>query len=120
MEYSLEAKNARLAATRALLDGGTLEIGTEGMAMKLAEIKLDAVSGAVVVGTLIFNGFPKYAMAEASGRAAMGQLKNSEGRVVVDKLTIGIEKGKADIVMREIDIASENVVKIDAAEIRHA
>lgn len=117
IEYSMAAKNARLEVIRVALNGGILEIGTAGMARRLAAIELDSASGSVLAASLIFNGFPKFAMSEAKGRAAAAQLKNKLGAIVASGLTVGTQD--ADIVMGNVEIDAANVVKIERAEIRH-
>lgn len=118
MNYVLWLKNARLELVRAAFDGGTLEIGTAGMSARIATILLDKPSGQVADASLRLLGFPKLAMAEAAGRAAAAQIKNAEGEVVASGLTVGL--AEADVVLGKIDIAAENIVRIDRAEIPHA
>ena len=117
MEYSLDVKNARLEVTRDLLDGGSLEILSD-TGMRIVSMQLDDVSGVVRFGSLIFNGFPKFAMAENKGHAAIAQLKCKAGEVKARALTVGASN--ADIVMGNVDIDTANVVKIERAEIKHA
>lgn len=117
MEYALWVKSLRLEATRQALDGGRLQLLTAD-GNRLAEFVLDPVSGGVISDLLYLNGFPKFAMGEIKGRAAQGLLLDKNGREVAHAITVG--ESNADIIMKNLDVSVDNVVKIESAEIRHA
>ena len=116
IKYTNSIKNSRLSIVRDALDSGKLDILT-GDGDRLASIDLDRRSGAVIDGVLLFNGFPRHAMAVNAGRAAVGVLRDKYGTTIAHGLTVDTKD--ADIVLRHVDVEKDNVIKIDRAEIRH-
>lgn len=115
ISYSLKIRNARLTAARDALNGGALEI-TDADGARLASIALETKSGDVISGSLLFAGFPVFAMAERKGTAAKARFVDSAGDVAAVGLTVGL--ADADIILGKIEIELANVVKIERAEIR--
>lgn len=116
MDYRLDIKNARMAIVRDALNGGSLDI-LSAQGSRLASIALEKMCGDVLVAALVFIGFPKLAMAEAGGRAAIGVLRDRTGDAVAQGLSVNTRD--ADIVLRNVDVEADNVIEIQSAEIRH-
>jgi len=125
--YSTEIRNARLVVVRDALHGGRIEILSDA-GVRLAVIDLDKVSGDVMSGSLLFSGFPKFAMAESTGLPYVARLVSATGAVVREGMTVGVHiPATATAPAKSFDIAIENaniqignVVKLERAEIRHA
>ena len=117
ISYSIPIKNARLGIVRDALNGGRLEILSD-IGSRIASIELEKVSGSVLIGSLVFSGFPKFAMAETGGKASAARLVSAGGEITASGLTLGLSG--ADVIMENIEIDAANVVRIDRAEIRHA
>lgn len=87
--YQQVAKTAHMTADRDLANGGSLEIGTSGMATIIATVPLAATSGSVSgsVWTLAFANAT--VSASASGTPAEARIKKSDGTVILSGLTVG-------------------------------
>ena len=104
---------------RVLLDGGHLvlmgEIGME----RIADFQLDEPSGSVLAGMLVLNGFPKVSEALINGKLARAALYGARGELIGSGLTVGMDS-ESDIVVNTVNVEAGNLIKIDAAELRHA
>jgi len=94
MEYSPNAKSARMSAILQLIPTGNIEIGTAlmgktGTTGVLVKIPLDVMAGTVFGDTLTLSGFPKYKKAIGKGIAALARLTDSTGATVISGLTVG-------------------------------
>lgn len=117
--YSTAAKNARLSAVVTTIGtSGKIEICTAGYASILATITLDATAGTVSAGVLTFSGFPKNAIASATGTAAVARIRTSANADVVTGLTVGTSG--TDVVLGTLSITSGLTVSLDSAAITHA
>ena len=108
-----------MEAVRALLDGGHLVLLDSDGVKRIGDIQLERTSGTVLSGLLMLAGFPKFCEALASGEITRAALYGPRGDLVGSGLTVGTEKN-ADIVVNQVGVEAGNLIKIDAAELRHA
>lgn len=122
--YSSTAKDARLAAVIALIDGGAgpgvLQIGTASMASVLAEFTLEDPCGAASGGVLTFDFAPDISDTSAnnSGTAAAARIRDSNGVDIITGLTVGTSG--TDIILDSVSITAGQTVTITAGTITHA
>lgn len=74
-----------------------MEVCTSGFGSVLAVFPLNLPCGVVSGAVLTFSGLPKTAVALASGNAAAARIKNSDGTVIINSLTVGTSA--ADIII---------------------
>lgn len=87
--YDTTARNAALNAIAALLNGGTLRIGTTGMASTLATLNLSATAfGSASNGSVTANSITSTTIS-SSGTAAAAGLYNSSGTAIISGITVG-------------------------------
>jgi hypothetical protein len=107
LEVSLGA-NAVTPASGTSVDAagnfGQLVIGTTGMATVLATFTLQNPSFSFATRTATLLGTPLTATASASGTAAVGQLRDKNGTVIVPALTVGTSG--TDIIINSTTITS--------------
>lgn len=104
---------------------GTLVIGTTSMATTLATFTLDITPATVSNSVLTFtNGGSalstsnfKTATASNTGTAALAQIKNNAGTVIIDGLTVGTSG--TDIIINTTSITSGQMVNWTAGTITH-
>lgn len=116
--YAAAVKTARMTATRDQVANGTLQIGTAGMAVVLAEFGLSA-SGGTISGdtwTLVLDAATVDAV--ASGTAAAARVRNAGGTALITGLTVGLSD--ADIVLDSVQITAGQDVTLSSATIQHA
>ncbi len=119
IDYTYPVKSARMTAVRDALNGGSLALMTqEGSTVGV--MSLDKLSGNVLSGLLLLNGFPKFCVATINGKLARAELRNARQELVASGLTIGDSKDAADLIVNTLDVEAGNLIKIDAAELRHA
>ena len=106
-------------AVRALLDGGHLVLLAGDGLTRLGDIQLESPSGVVLSGMLMLNGFPKFCEALTNGDVKRAAFYGAQGALIASGLTVGDGKD-FDIVMRNSSVSVGNLIKIDAAELRHA
>ena len=121
--YASDVKNDRMTAVLNQIDAGgaaaTLQIGTAGMALVLADIVLAYPCGTVSGGVLTFSSFPRSdTSANASGTAAAARIRDSAGNDVVTGLTVGTSG--TDIVLDSTAISITQTVTLNSASITHA
>ena len=118
VNYATPVKTSRMTATRDHFAGGTLEIGTSGMAAVLATFTLTAGGGTISndVWTLAFSAAS--VTASASGTAAAARIKNSGGTANLTGLTVGTSG--SDINLDSTSISSGQTVTLSSATIAHA
>src|SRR4030095_16167350 len=107
VNYSVALKSARMSAVIAAVDAGagpgTLEICSAGYAAVLATIVLADPSFTEAGGVITMAGVPRTdASADNAGTAALARVKDSNGVVVVDGLTVGV--GTGDVQLNSINI----------------
>jgi hypothetical protein len=118
--YSNTVKNARLqAAIDAIGSGGTLRIGTTGMATVLATIPLASPAfSAPSAGAMALAGTPLTdTAADATGTAAEATINTSGGAAVITGLTVGTSG--ANINLNSVAIQVNQEVRITSGTITH-
>lgn len=124
MQYATAVKTARMQAVLDAIDGGAasgpgyLEIGSAAWAAVLATIPFNAPAGAVSGDTLTMDFPVEDASADNSGTAAVARVKDSDGTVVIDGLTVNTSG--ADIVLISTTITAGQPVQLATGQIVHA
>jgi hypothetical protein len=116
--YATAVKTARLTATRDQVANGTLQIGTAGMAVVLAEFGLATAGGTVSgdVWTIVLDADTVAAI--ASGTAAAARIRNAGGTALITGLTVGLSG--ADVILDSVNITAGQQLTLTAATIQHA
>jgi len=100
---------------------GSLVIGTSllsGSTGILATITLSATPATIVSNTVLtLSGVPLSATASATGTAALAEIRNNAGTVIVSGLTVATSGG--DITINSTAISSGQTVQITAGTITH-
>ena len=100
---------------------GTLVIGTSalsGATGVLAAIPLNNPAATVSGSVLTIAGVPLSATATGTGTAALGELRNNAGTVIVSGLTVGTSG--TDIVISSTAITSGQTVQVNSGTITHS
>lgn len=123
VNYAATLKSSRMQAVIAAIDAGagpgTLEICTAAFAAVLAVITLADPSFTEAGGVITMAGVPRSdAAADATGAAAVARIKDSNGIVVVNNLTVGV--GAGDIQLNSAAINAGQTVTITSGTITHA
>ena len=118
--YAAAVKTARMTATRDQVANGTLQIGTAGMAVVLAEFGLSADGGTISgdVWTLVLDAATVEAV--GSGTPAAARILNSSAAPRVTGLTVGLAGSGADIILDSLSITAGQDVELISATIQHA
>lgn len=100
---------------------GFLEICTVGYALVLATIPLADPCGSVSGDALTFDVPQSDTAADASGNAAIARIKNSDGVVIVDQMTVGNTGGSEHIILNQGNtaIVAGQAVTVTAFVITH-
>lgn len=99
---------------------GTLVIGTSalsGATGVLATIPLSTTPATVSGDTLTISGVPLSATASASGTAALAELRNNAGTVIVGGLTVGTSG--TNIIISSTSVTSGQTVQVTSGTITH-
>lgn len=119
VNFSTTLKNSIATTVLNTVDGGAaagyIEICTASYAAVLATIAFNDPSGTVSNGVLTFAGFPKTVNASASGTAAIARIKDSNGTVVIDGLTVGLSGN--DLNFNTTSFSSGSPVTLNSAAI---
>lgn len=110
MQYSPEAKAARMEAVGKLLNGGLLEISSlDGV---LASVKLPDPAGHVEGDTLIVRApeFGNYV--QKSGRASAARLTDKDGATVIGGLTVDV--AEADVLLDALELKANQIITVPA------
>lgn len=122
INYSAATKTARMTAVRDQIDNavgaGYIEIGSTSFAATLATITLDVVCGTVVGDTLTFDTFPKSDTNTTAGSAAEARIKDGDGNIIVDGLTVGV--GSGDVQLDTLTVNAAGTLTLASASIQHA
>lgn len=100
---------------------GTLVIGTSalsGATGVLATITLPNPAATVSGTTLTLLGVPITTTASATGTAALAELRNNAGTVIVSGLTVGTSA--TDIIISTTSVTSGQTVQLNSGVITHA
>ncbi|HAF43427.1 MAG TPA: hypothetical protein DCK83_00395 [Gallionellaceae bacterium] len=120
--YSTAVKNSRLNVVRDAIDGGSgagyIEICTAAYASVLATIPLsNPCSSGAAAGVLILTTPATDTSADNTGTAAIARIKDSNGTVVCDGLTVGTTG--SNINLSSVGITATDSVSITSAAITH-
>lgn len=99
---------------------GSLVIGTSalsGATGVLATITLNTTPATVSGDVLTISGLPLSATASATGTAALAELRNNAGTVIVGGLTVGTSG--TNVIISNTAITSGQTVQVTAATITH-
>ena len=115
-----------MAASTGTAAAGSLVIGTSGLSGAtgvLVTIPLSATAATVSGNVLTLSGTPLSATAGASGTAALAEIRNSTGTVIVSGLTVGgTAEGTAsgkDIVLGASTVSSGQTVSVSSGTLTH-
>lgn len=130
--YSSTLKNNRMQLVADLVAGktaassvgtataGTLVIGTSalsGATGVLVSFTLGTTPGTVSSGVLTISGTPLTATASGTGTAALAELRDNSGNVIVSGLTVGTSA--TDIIINATAISSGQSVTLSSGTITH-
>lgn len=102
---------------------GSLVIGTSalsGATGVLATIPLPTTPATVAGSVLTIAGVPLSAVATGVGTAALAELRDNAGTVIVSGLTVGAAGSGADIIINATSIAVGQTVQLNSGTITHA
>lgn len=120
--YAAAVKTARMQAVADQIDAGTgpgtLELCTAGFAAVVRTFTLNDPCGTVSGSVLTLAGFPKTESASVAGDLAVARIKDSDGNVKVNNLSIGTS-GTA-IIVDNVSVAEDQNVTIVSGTITHA
>lgn len=108
------------AASTGSASAGSLVIGTSalsGATGVLATFTLGTTPGTVSGSVLTLSGTPLSATASATGTAALAEIRNNAGTVIVGGLTVGTSG--TDIVISSTSITSGQTVQVTSGTITH-
>lgn len=118
--YALPVKTARMTATRDQVANGTLQIGTAGMAVVLAEFGLSTAGGTIAGDTWTLELDATTVDAIGSGTAAAARVRDSGGVARITGLTVGLTGSGADMQLDAVTITAGQDVILTGATIQHA
>lgn len=101
---------------------GTLVIGTSalsGATGVLATINLSTTPATVSGDTLTISGVPLSATAAATGTAALAELRDNAGTVIVGGLTVTASGGGGNVIVSSTAITSGQTVQVTSGTITH-
>jgi hypothetical protein len=100
---------------------GSLVIGTSalsGATGVLVTVPLSVTPATVSGSALTLSGVPLSATASATGTAALAELRNNAGTVIVSGLTVGTSG--TDVIINSTAISSGQTVQVNSGTITHA
>lgn len=122
MRYASGVRTTRMQAVRDAIDAGaaagTLEVCTTSYASVLITFTLSDPASTVAGDVLTLSGMPKTVAAGNSGEAAIARIKDSDGNVVVEDLTVGTSG--TNIIISSTSISSGANYSLTAGTITHA
>src|SRR3954454_2388052 len=123
VNYNAALKSARMQAVITGIDAGAgpgvLEICSAGFAAVLAAITLADPSFTEAGGVITMAGPPRTdTSADATGTAAVARIKDSNGTVVANNLSVGV--GAGEIQLNSTALSAGQSVSITAGTITHA
>jgi hypothetical protein len=99
---------------------GTIVIGTSslsGATGVLASFTLSSTPGTVAGAVLTISGTPLTATATGTGTAALAEIRNNAGTVIVSGLTVGTSS--ADIIINATAVSTGQTVSLTSGTITH-
>ena len=122
VNYPTSVKTTRMQAVRDAIDAGagpgTVEICSAAYAAVLIIFTLSDPGSTVATDTLTLAGMPKAANAAAGGTAAVARIKDSDGTVVVNNLTVGTSG--TEVIISSTTITNGAAYSLTAGTIVHA
>ncbi len=133
VNYATVVKTNRLRVMRDAIDSKTFVVGSGAGSAGSLVIGTSALSGATgVLATITLpnpsfsetttvatlQGTPLSATASATGTAALAELRNNAGTVIVSGLTVGTSG--TDIIISSVAITSGQTVQVTSGTITHA
>ncbi len=121
--YSADIKTARMTAIVTGIDAGAgpgvLEIYTAAFGTLLASLTLQKPSWTVDGDHLDLNGAPADVDADASGTAAVARIKDSNGNIKINNMTVGVG-GSFEVQVNSTNVVQHLAVTISGGTITHA
>jgi hypothetical protein len=122
--YAASLKSVRMQAVISAIDSGsgpgTIEICSAGYAAVLASIVLADPSFTESGGVITMADAPRRDEdANASGQAAVARIKNAEGTVIVNDLTVTATGGGGDIELASITVVQHTEVELTSGTLTH-
>jgi hypothetical protein len=115
--HSTTARNALANAILGLIDGdagaGRIEIYTAARATLLGTLTLSDPAGTVATGTLTFSAIAQDTAADATGSAALFDIKDNSGDLVLSG-TITATGGGGDLTMPSVSITAGEPIQISS------
>jgi hypothetical protein len=113
------------AGSTAVLIVGTASLATTAgagaVAGELARFTLPNPVGTVATGVLTFSGTPINNTGTAvAGTAALAQIRDAAGNVIVSGLTVGITGSGSDVIIDSVTVSAGQVVTFVSGTISHA
>lgn len=108
------------AASTGSATAGTLVIGTSALSGStgvLISFTLNATPGTVAGSVFTISGTPLTATATGTGTAALAEIRNNAGNVIVSGLTVGTSG--ADVIINATSISTGQFVTLSSATITH-
>lgn len=118
--YSNALKDTRMTDVINAIDAsgaGSLEICDAGYADVLCPIPLDVPSFTEANQAITLNGVPLNGYATAPGTAALARIKDANGNIVVQDLTVGTSG--TDFILSSTDISVGQIIMISSGVITH-
>ncbi len=121
--YSTALKTARMQKIIDLIDAGAgngyLEIYTAGFALKLGTLTLQKPSWTASGDHITLNGTPADIDADATGQAAIARIKDSNGNVVINNMSVGVGEG-FEIQINAVNVEQHVQLTLTGGTITHA
>lgn len=123
MNYAAALKSTRMKAVITAVDdavnlkAGVIELWNGPSDTLLATVTLNVPSFTESGGVITMSGTPKTATAVADGRAALALIKNGDGTLVVDQLSVGIYA--TNIILDTMTIVTGQTVTLSRGTITH-
>ncbi len=112
---STNGRNAGLDAILALLNGGTLRIGTTGMAQTLVTLNLNVTAFQNASNGVATANSISQATISNSGIATEAALYNSSGTAIITGLTVGVED--TEIIVSSTDFVQNGIASVSSLQI---
>lgn len=124
VNYSLEAKNARLQAVLTLLGANAvMVIGTSALAGGstgvLATVPLANPGFTIAGGVMTLAGTPRTVDASDTGTAAKVEFRKADDTVVISGFTVGATGSGAEVILNALAISAGQVVQVLSGAITH-
>jgi hypothetical protein len=121
VQYENSLKDTRMTAVITAIDAGsaagTIEICTAAYGTVLCVLTLSKPSFTEANQMITMAGVPKSGTAGTGGTAANARIKDSNGNVIVNGLTVGA--GSGDVSLNSVVIAANQTVTLNSGTITH-